>query len=100
MKFDMRFQTTDNMIEIWGNVKTITDSNTLNNEIKQLMHAKSGLRLKIHDSLVLTSSVIGQLVHCSNKGLSVTLEVGSETLYKLLYDLRLDEEFTIARISA
>lgn len=93
----MTITKTENMIEVTGVVKTISDSQTLIDAIESVKESGS-VTLKIYDSFTLPSSVIGHLLKTKDSGVEIHTLVQDEILYELLDDLSLIAIFNVKKI--
>jgi len=92
----MEIKQNGNIIEITGTIKTITDSEMINDTINSIKD--DIIRIKIYDSYVLPSSIIGNLLRAIDSGKQVILGVKSDLLEELIKDLNLDKVFNLYRL--
>jgi len=90
----MDISTNSNRIIIEGNIKSVSDYQSIKSNIDTVIATNKSIIIEIKDSLSLTSSVIGYLnmIILKNK-ISVQLLIGDGELYDLLHDLNLASVF-------
>ena len=93
---EMKLKRNGNVIEVEGLIKTMADSKTLNEEVKNV--EDNEVIIRIYDSFGLPSSVIGHLMKLKDEGKNIVLEVKEESLYDLLDNLMLTEELNVKKI--
>jgi len=92
----MNIKTNGNVVNIDSPVVTITDVE----QLIQILNSKENepqiiLNIK---SFSLPSSIIGELLRLSDKGVSVSINVYDDTLYELLEALKLTTKFKIRKV--
>jgi hypothetical protein len=92
----MEIKKNGNTLEIRGIIKTISDAEKINNEINSI--EDDTIRLKIYESYVLPSSVIGTLLRAVDEGKKIIIGVESDLLEELIKDLRLDSTFNLYKL--
>ena len=92
----MEIKKNGNIIEIKGTIKTISDAEKIIEAINSIK--ENTIHIKIIDSYVIPSSVIGTLIKAVNKNKKVILGVKSELLEELIKDLRLDKTFNLYKL--
>ncbi len=92
----MEIKQNGNTIEITGTIKTISDSEKIIDAVNSIKD--DIIRIKIHDSYVLPSSIIGNLLRSIDNGKQIVLGVKSELLEELIKDLKLDKAFNLYRV--
>lgn len=89
----------NNTISVKGNIASVSDFEFIKQQVEEAKSQHSTIILKIYDSLVINSSLIGYLVKIVNQdGIHVNLQVGNEILYELLDDLGLTKTFNLQKI--
>jgi hypothetical protein len=87
-------------IIISGNIKSISDTDNIKFAITNTWNKdeKNPINLKIDDSFIITSSVIGFLIKFIKKDkIPLTLYVKNEELYEMLEDMNLVEVLNVRR---
>jgi len=92
----MEIKTSGNTIEIFGTIKTIKNAESVIDAIKSIQD--DVINIKIYDSYVIPSSIIGALLKAIDNGKKVMLGVKSGLLEELIKDLNLDKVFNLYRI--
>jgi len=92
----MEIKKNGNTIEIFGTIKTIEDAESVIDAIKSIQD--DVINIKIYDSYVIPSSIIGALLKAINNGKKVILGVKSDLLEELIKDLNLDKVFNLYRL--
>ncbi len=94
MKIDLQ----ENTVSIYGNIISASDFDAIKNTLEPLKNERL-IVLKIYDSLVINSSIIGYLMKLTKQeGVAITLYTGQEILYELLEDLGLIETFSVKKL--
>ncbi|WP_455756952.1 hypothetical protein [Sulfurimonas sp.] len=95
----MNISTNSNKIVIEGNIKSISDYQSIKSSIDAVIATNKSIVIELKDSLSLTSSVIGYLnmIILKNK-ISVQLLIGDNELYDLLHDLNLASVFNAKKV--
>jgi anti-anti-sigma regulatory factor len=89
----------NNIITIKGDITTVVDFDIIKDTLEETKSNYKEIILKIHDSLVINSSLIGYLVKIINQdGIRVSLFAGNETLFELLDDLGLAQSLDLQQI--
>ena len=87
-----------NTVKITGNIKSVSDFQSIKSTIDSLKDSTSIITLDIQDSMSITSSVIGYLNKLVLKdAIDLNMKVGSEQLMHLLEDLNLTNTFKVRR---
>jgi len=95
----MDISTSDNTITIVGNIKSVSDFQDIKTAIDAVVRHHDSIKLKVVDSLSITSSVIGYLNKLILKDkINMVLEVGDKQLMDLLEDLNLTELFKARKV--
>lgn len=96
-------KSSDNVvIDVIGNIKSISDSQTIKDAITKAFHdnQQTSIDLYIKDSFIITSSVIGFLVKSIKVDkISLHVSVGSQDLYDMLVDMNLVESMNVRKVS-
>jgi hypothetical protein len=92
----MKIETKGNIININSPIVTIGDVekfiqvlSNMENEAQIILNIKS---------FSLPSSIIGELLRLSDKGVNIVINVYDDTLYELLNDLKLTQKFKIRKV--
>ena len=94
----MEISTSGNSVTITGNIKSVSDYQTIKSAIDPLS-MNSSIIINIKDSISITSSVIGyfnKLVLKDKK--NVQMNIGNEQLMELLQDLNLASIFNARKV--
>ncbi len=95
----MEISVNSNTVTIVGNIKKVSDFQSIKNCIESILLDNNRLTIKVIDSLSLTSTTIGyfnKLVLKDN--IDIHLMTGNDRLYNLLEDLSLISTFKVSRI--
>ncbi len=88
-----------NIITIDGNIKSISDYQTIKSTIDGVVSTHKSIILNIIDSISITSSVIGYFNKLVLKdGITIEMRVGNPQLMELLDELNLKSIFHASRI--
>ena len=99
MEFTMEISTQTNIILITGNIKSISDFQTIKQSTDAVVKNHKNITLKILDSLSMTSSVIGYLNKLVLKDeIQINMQIGNEQLMNLLRDLNLISTFNVKSV--
>lgn len=90
----------DNTLTVNGDIRSIRDYNDIREHIQKILDGGvANIKIKIPTSKTLTSSVIGYLLKIRKRdNIKVTIEVGVDTLYEILEQLRLIEVFNVSKV--
>jgi len=95
----MELKISNYVITINGNISSVSDFEKIKDNIEQLRTQYDKITLRIHDSLVINSSLIGYLVKIVKQdGMKVNLLAGNNILYELLDDLALSEILNLQKV--
>lgn len=95
----MQLENEQNIISIKGNIATVSEFDEIKQNLESMRTKHRNLVLKIYDSLVINSSLIGYLVKIVNQdGINIHLHAGNEILYELLDDLGLSKTLNLQKI--
>ena len=100
MDLTLKDNGTSTDIIISGNIKSISDTDNIKFAITTAWNKdeKNPINLKIDDSFIITSSVIGFLIKFIKKDkIPLTLYVKNEELYEMLEDMNLIEVLNVRR---
>jgi positive regulator of sigma E activity len=87
------------IVTIMGNIKSVSDYQTIKAEIDKSVTAGSALTLKIPESISITSSVIGYFNKLVQKDkVNLNMQIGNEQLMELLDELNLKALFNAKRV--
>jgi len=93
----MEIRKQNNNIEIHGVIKTMSDATKLNDLLNEYNEGSSVI-IKLHDSFIMPSMVIGGLLKRAEEGINIQLQVKSDILYEVLDDLNLIDKLHVKRI--
>jgi hypothetical protein len=95
----MEISTSANGVSINGNIKSISDFQSIKNTIDPMVNPGSQLVINITDSLSITSSVVGYFNKLVLKDkVKIQMNIGNAQLMDLLKDLNLDSVFNARKI--
>jgi len=95
----MKLETNDNVLSIKENISTVADFDSIKDALEELKKTHNYIILKIYDSLVINSSLIGFLVKIINQDkVRLDFYAGSEILFELLDDLGLADAFNLKKM--
>ncbi|PHR57086.1 MAG: hypothetical protein COA44_06760 [Arcobacter sp.] len=95
----MQLQSHNNTVTVKGNIASVSDFESIKSSLAQTCENHKTIVLKIYDSLVINSSLIGYLVKIVNQdGVRLNLQAGNEVLFELLDDLGLAQTFHLERL--
>ena len=95
----MNIETNAHVITVKGNIASISDFEEIKGTLEELRSQHNKIILKIHDSLVINSSLIGYLVKIVKQdGITVNLLAGNDILYELLDDLGLAKTLNLQKV--
>jgi len=84
----------NNVINIQGTIKSISDFQSIKNEIDSVTQTYSSITINIPDSISMTSAVIGYFTKLKLKdNIAISMHIGDERLHRLLKDLHLVKLF-------
>ncbi len=94
----MDISASGNIITIIGNIKSVSDFQTIKSTIDSIKSSHNAITIDIKDSISITSSVIGYLNKLVLKeSIDLNLKVGDTQLIELLDDLNLKALFKARR---
>ncbi len=96
----MKVSSSQNILTISGNIKSVSHAHILAEEINQIIKDFKEIKIRILDSISITSSVIGHLCKLASLGHSIELHVTNKELYGLLDDLKLTQLLKVQHIAA
>lgn len=95
----MDISVSENVVTITGNIKSISDFQTIKRALDLLTFKKDSVIIEIVDSISVTSSVIGYFNKLVLKDeINITIHVGNEKLMTLLDDLNLATVFKAVKV--
>jgi len=95
----MEISVNSNTVTIVGNIKKVSDFQSIKNSIEPIVQNNRRLTIKIVDSLSLTSTTIGYLNKLVLKdNIELHVVTGNSKLYSLLEDLNLISTFKVSRV--
>ena len=95
----MEVSSSQNILTISGNIKSVSHSHILAEEIDQIIKDFKEVKIQILDSISITSSVIGYLCKLTSLGHNVELHVTNKELHGLLDDLNLTQLLKVQHIA-
>ena len=94
----MDISSSANTVTITGNIKSVSDFQSIKSTIDAIKDSTSTITLDIQDSISITSSVIGYLNKLVLKdSIDLNTKIGNEQLMSLLEDLNLKATFKARR---
>lgn len=90
------------VIDVKGNIKSISDGQTIKDAITKAFHdnQQASIDLCIKDSFIITSSVIGFLIKSVKVDkISLHVSVGSQELYDMLVEMSLIDAMNVRKVS-
>jgi hypothetical protein len=94
----MQISTVGNRVTISGNIKTITNFQTIKTTIDALIVQENSIIIYLTDSMSMTSSVIGYFNKLVFKDkINISMHIKNTQLIKLLQDLNLDKLFKVQK---
>lgn len=88
----------NNVINIQGNIKSISDFQTIKSNVDSVVRSHKNITINIVDSLSITSSIIGYFNKLVLKdGIKINMTVGNEQLMNLLEDLNIASTFNAVK---
>ena len=98
MGFKMEISTQSNTISIVGNIKSISDFQTIKENTDLIIKEHKNISIQIIDSLSITSSVIGYFTKLVLKDkIAIHMYIGNVQLMSLLEDLNLVSTFNATK---
>jgi hypothetical protein len=95
----MEIVNSGNIVDINGNIKSISDFQTIKNTIDAIVVTHSDITVNIVDSLSITSSVVGYFNKLVLKDkIKVKMNIGNAQLMDLLRDLNLASVFNATKM--
>jgi putative heme iron utilization protein len=95
----MEIRTDSNIVVITGNIKSVSDFQSIKQTLDPIIINNKNIILDIKDSLSITSSVIGYFNKLVLKdGVSIQMKVANPQLIELLDDLGLSSTFNITKV--
>ena len=94
----MDISSSGNTVTITGNIKNVSDFQSIKSTIDSMKNSTSTITLDIQDSISITSSVIGYLNKLVLKDqVNLSMKIGDAQLMHLLEDLNLIDTFRAKR---
>ena len=94
----MNISTSSNVVTIIGNIKSVSDFQSIKSTIDSMKNSMQDITIDIKDSISITSSVIGYLNKLILKdSINLNMKIGNEQLMHLLEDLNLTGTFKAKR---
>ncbi len=95
----MQLENDNNTLSIKGNITSVSDFDMIKNSLEEIQKKHHNIILKIYDSLVINSSLIGYLVKIVNQdGIRLNLQAGNPILHELLDDLGLAKTLNLQKL--
>ncbi len=95
----MEILSTANVITISGNIKTVSNFQSIITKVDEVLQKHENIVITIVDSLSITSSVIGYLNKLVLKdAITIEMNIGNERLMELIDDLNLTSVFKVKKI--
>lgn len=94
----MNISILSNTLTITGNIKSISDYQTIKDAVDSVISTNKSVIIKIQDSISITSSVIGYFSKIIQKdGIDLSIKVKDATLMELFDDINLVELFKVEK---
>lgn len=94
----MEISVSDSKVTIDGNIKSVSDFQTIKSTIDKVVETNNQITLVITDSISITSSVIGYFNKLILKdGIKIEMLLGNDDLISLLEDLNLTSVFNVRK---
>jgi thiamine phosphate synthase YjbQ (UPF0047 family) len=100
MKLEIQSTTNPIVVDVYDNIKSVSDSDRFKNCINELLmrHGTTKVTVNIKDSYILTSSIIGFLAKkIAQEHAPITIHVKNSELYRMLTNLQVIELLNIKR---
>ncbi len=95
----MEVEINSNQVNIRGNIKSVSDLQTLKQNLDELARTHNTITLNILDSMSITSSVIGYLTKLVLKDkIAISMHVSNAQLIELLEELDLVQTFNVKKV--
>ncbi len=95
----MELSSENNIVSVKGNIASVSDFELIKQRIEATKSKYDNIVLKIYDSLVINSSLIGYLVKIVNQDqIRINLQAGNTILFELLDDLGLTKTLNLQRL--
>ena len=95
----MDISVASNVVTIKGNIKSVSDYQTIKSAIDNMKNNHTSITLNIVDSISMTSSVIGYLNKLVLKDdVKVNINIGNSQLMELFEDLNLVSLFHVKKV--
>jgi hypothetical protein len=93
----MTIEQRDNIIDVYGLLKSINDATKLNDILDNYDRGAS-IVIRLHDAHIVPSMLIGALLKKTIEGVDIKLETSSDMLYEVLDNLNLTDRFNVNKI--
>lgn len=94
----MKISNAGSVVTIEGNIKNISDFQKIKTCLDNIAQNSASIKIKIVDSISITSSVIGYLTKLIHKDkINISIDIGDLKLYELLDELGLILLFDVKR---
>ena len=95
----MDISTVSNTVIIKGNIKSVSDYQTIKSTVDTLIGTYENIIIEIKDSISITSSIIGYFTKLVQKeGVDLKIKVGNSSLIELFDDLNLMTLFKVKKV--
>jgi hypothetical protein len=95
----MEISVSSGVVTIRGNIKSVSDYQTIKREIDGMVTSGASLTLRIPESISITSSVIGYFNKLVQKDkVNMTMQIGNTQLMELIDELNLKALFNAKKV--
>jgi hypothetical protein len=95
----MEISINSGVVTIKGNIKSVSDYQTIKTELDKVVTSGGSLTLRIPESISITSSVIGYFNKLVQKDkVNMSMQIGNQQLMELLEELNLDGLFKAQKV--
>ena len=94
----MEIKQEGNIVETFGVIKSMSEATKLN-DILDTYQEGSSVIIKLHDTFIIPSMLIGGLLKKVGEGIKIELQVYSDILYEVLDDLSLIDKLHVTKIN-
>jgi len=102
IRLDVVLEKSSAVVCVEGNIKSSSDASMIRSAIEKIAdeEPERAIVLRLKDSFIITSSVIGFLVKFINKDkLNIALEIGNEELFSMLEEMELHRLFRAKKVT-
>ncbi|ADU65678.1 hypothetical protein LGV61_04185 [Desulfurispirillum indicum] len=94
----MRIDVNGNQITIYGNIKTISDHESIKTTLDEVVKAQKEIVIILPESSTIISSVIGYFIKLIfMKKVQINVKVGNDNLYQMLQELELLKVLNVSK---